>query len=38
MNQAIHQVDMLRWLGGPVKQLFAFWQWAQCTESNPKMW
>jgi len=26
MNQAIHQVDMLRWLGGPVKQLFAFWQ------------
>jgi len=26
MNQAIHQVDMLRWLGGPVQQVFAFWQ------------
>jgi len=26
INQAIHQVDMLRWLGGPVKQLFAVWQ------------
>jgi predicted dehydrogenase len=26
INQAIHQVDLLRWLGGPVKQLFAVWQ------------
>jgi len=26
MNQAIHQVDMLRWLGGPVKQVFGVWQ------------
>ncbi|MGB7760284.1 MAG: Gfo/Idh/MocA family oxidoreductase [Bryobacteraceae bacterium] len=26
INQAIHQVDLLRWLGGPVKRLFAMWQ------------
>jgi len=26
INQAIHQVDLLRWLAGPVKQLFAVWQ------------
>jgi len=26
INQAIHQVDILRWLAGPVKQLFAVWQ------------
>jgi len=26
INQAIHQVDLLRWLGGPVRQLFAVWQ------------
>jgi predicted dehydrogenase len=26
MNQAIHQVDILRWLGGRVKQLFGVWQ------------
>jgi predicted dehydrogenase len=26
INQAIHQVDILRWLGGPVRQLFAVWQ------------
>jgi predicted dehydrogenase len=26
MNQAIHQVDILRWLAGPVKQLFGVWQ------------
>jgi predicted dehydrogenase len=26
INQAIHQVDLLRWLAGPVRQLFAVWQ------------
>jgi UDP-N-acetyl-2-amino-2-deoxyglucuronate dehydrogenase len=26
MNQAIHQVDLLRWLAGPVEELSAFWQ------------
>jgi predicted dehydrogenase len=26
INQAIHQVDVLRWLIGPVKELFGFWQ------------
>lgn len=26
INQAIHQVDLLRWLAGPVKRLFAVWQ------------
>jgi UDP-N-acetyl-2-amino-2-deoxyglucuronate dehydrogenase len=26
INQAIHQVDILRWLAGPLKQLFAVWQ------------
>ena len=26
INQAIHQIDVLRWLIGPVKELFGFWQ------------
>jgi predicted dehydrogenase len=26
INQAIHQVDILLWLIGPAKELFAFWQ------------
>ncbi len=26
INQAIHQVDVLRWLVGPVKELFGYWQ------------
>jgi UDP-N-acetyl-2-amino-2-deoxyglucuronate dehydrogenase len=26
MNQAIHQVDMLRWFAGPVKEVFGMWQ------------
>jgi predicted dehydrogenase len=26
IGQAIHQVDILRWLAGPVKELFAVWQ------------
>jgi UDP-N-acetyl-2-amino-2-deoxyglucuronate dehydrogenase len=26
INQAIHQVDILLWLAGPVEQLFACWQ------------
>ncbi len=26
MNQAIHQVDILRWLAGPVSEVFGMWQ------------
>ncbi len=26
MNQAIHQVDLLRWLIGPVREVFGYWQ------------
>src|SRR6478672_3649682 len=26
INQAVHQVDVLLWLVGPVKELFAYWQ------------
>jgi UDP-N-acetyl-2-amino-2-deoxyglucuronate dehydrogenase len=26
INQAIHQLDILRWMSGPVKELFAYWQ------------
>ncbi len=26
INQAIHQVDILRWLAGPVRELFGVWQ------------
>jgi predicted dehydrogenase len=26
INQAIHQVDLLRWFGGPVRELFGLWQ------------
>ncbi|MEO8069974.1 MAG: Gfo/Idh/MocA family oxidoreductase [Acidobacteriota bacterium] len=26
INQAIHQVDLLRWLAGPVSEVFATWQ------------
>lgn len=26
INQAIHQVDMLRWIAGPVAELMGFWQ------------
>ena len=26
INQAIHQIDILRWITGPVRELFAFWQ------------
>ncbi len=26
INQAVHQVDVLRWLMGPVKELFGAWQ------------
>lgn len=26
INQAIHQVDVLSWLVGPVKELFGYWQ------------
>ncbi len=26
INQAIHQVDLLRWLAGPVRELFGVWQ------------
>jgi len=25
MNQAIHQVDLLRWFGGPLTEVFAMW-------------
>src|SRR3954470_3345112 len=28
INQAVHQVDVLLWLVGPVKELFAYWQLA----------
>jgi len=26
INQAIHQVDLLRWFGGAVREVFGFWQ------------
>jgi UDP-N-acetyl-2-amino-2-deoxyglucuronate dehydrogenase len=26
INQAIHQIDILRWLAGPVRELFGAWQ------------
>ena len=26
INQAIHQIDILRWVAGPVKELFGYWQ------------
>ena len=26
INQAIHQLDILRWMAGPVKELFGVWQ------------
>ena len=26
INQAIHQLDILRWLAGPVQELFGYWQ------------
>jgi UDP-N-acetyl-2-amino-2-deoxyglucuronate dehydrogenase len=26
INQAIHGVDVVRWLAGPVKEIFGFWQ------------
>jgi predicted dehydrogenase len=26
ISQAIHQVDLLRWIGGPVDELFGMWQ------------
>lgn len=26
INQAIHQIDILRWLAGPVKELYGAWQ------------
>jgi UDP-N-acetyl-2-amino-2-deoxyglucuronate dehydrogenase len=26
MNQAIHQIDLLRWFGGPVKEVSGMWQ------------
>jgi UDP-N-acetyl-2-amino-2-deoxyglucuronate dehydrogenase len=26
INQAIHQVDLVRWLAGPVEEVFGYWQ------------
>jgi UDP-N-acetyl-2-amino-2-deoxyglucuronate dehydrogenase len=26
INQAIHQLDILRWIAGPVQELFGYWQ------------
>jgi len=26
INQAVHQIDILRWLAGPIKEIFAVWQ------------
>jgi UDP-N-acetyl-2-amino-2-deoxyglucuronate dehydrogenase len=26
INQAIHQIDILRWIAGPVREVFGYWQ------------
>ena len=38
INQAIHQIDILRWLAGPVRGCSRYGSWARSTKSNPKTW
>ena len=38
INQAIHQVDVLLWLIGTVKELSATGNSARCTRSSPRTW
>ena len=39
INQAIHQVDLLRWFAGPVREVFGVVAaWARCTRSNRRTW
>ena len=38
INQAIHQVDILRWLAGPVAEVFACGTSAPRTRSSPRTW
>ena len=38
INQAIHSVDILRWLAGPVRVVRRCGNWARCTRSNRRTW
>ena len=38
INQGIHQVDLLRWFAGPVREVSGIWQLERCIGLNPRMW